>query len=345
MPVNPKRRTTLRDVAEAAGVSPSTVSNAYNRPDQLSPGLRERVLEVARQLGYSPHPLARGLRRGQVGAVGVLYGDSLSYPFADPVAALFMQGLSSVIEAASLGLLLVPRRTVDDALVRTAAVDGFVVYSLFEHDALVERVLERGLPTVFVDHPGRAGFPAVRVDDLGGAQAAAAHLLGLGHTRLGVVALPLGGADAANLSCCNASRARLQGYEGALPGTGAWMQVLEVAENQPSEGARAARDLLSLKPGPSALLCMSDQLALGVLDAARQMGLRVPEDLSVVGFDDIPEARRTIPALTTVHQPLLEKGVWAGRLLLAQLRQEPLEAPPTLPTHLVLRESSGPFRG
>lgn len=343
MSVKPKRRATLKDVADVVGVSPATVSNAYNRPSQLSPELREKVLEAARRLGYSPDPLARGLRRGQVGAVGVVYGDRLSYTFADPVAALFMQGLSRVIEEANLGLLLVPRRTVRDALVSSAAVDGFVVYSLFDGDELVERVLERKLPTVFVDYPGRAGFPAVNIDDLGGARAAAEHLLQLGHRRIGIVALPLGQPDLSSVSGCNASSQRLLGYQQVL-GQRAKVQVVEVAENLASEGESAARALLRQRPRPTALLCMSDRLALGVLEAARQMGLQVPQELSVVGFDDIPEAARTTPRLTTVHQPLLEKGLWAGRLLLAQLKGESLEPPGVFPTHLVLRESTGPLK-
>lgn len=344
MSVKPKRRATLKDVADAVGVSPATVSNAYNRPSQLSPELREKVLEAARRLGYSPDPLARGLRRGQVGAVGVVYGDRLTYTFADPVAALFMQGLGSVIEEANLGLLLVPRRTVRDALVSSAAVDGFVVYSLFEGDELVERVLERNLPTVFVDYPGLAGFPTVNIDDFGGAQAAARHLLELGHQQIGIVALPLGQQDLRSVSGCNASSQRLLGYRQVLDRAGVGVQVFEVAENLASEGQRAAQELLGREPRPTALLCMSDRLALGVLEAARQMGLQVPQDVSIVGFDDIPEAARTTPRLTTVHQPLLEKGIWAGRLLLAQLKGEPLEPPGVFPTHLVLRESTGPLK-
>ncbi len=340
----PRRRIGLKDVAKAMGVSPATVSNAYNRPDQLSPELRARILETARELGYSPDPLARGLRRGQVGAVGILHGDRLAYTFSDPVAALLMQGVSSVIEEANMGLLLVPRRTVRDELVNSVPVDGYVVYSLFEGDELVERVLERNRPMVFVDYPPKEGIPTINVDDRGGARAAAQHLWELGHRQVGVIAFQLR-ADLEDIKrkpiARNTAQARMQGYYSVFD----QLEVLEAPESLPSEGEQAARKLLERNPRPTALLCMSDQLALGALEAARQMGLRVPEDLSVIGFDDISEAARTTPKLTTVHQPLLEKGVWAGRLLLAQLRGETLEPPSILPTHLVVRESTGKSGG
>ena len=137
-----RRRATVKEVAAEVGVSAATVSNAYNRPDQLSPELRERVFAAARKLGYAgPDPVARGLRRGRSGAVGVLYADRLSYAFADPAAVMFLEGVSEAAEEAALGLLLVPaplREARDQASVGEAAVDGFVIYCLAEDDPLEE---------------------------------------------------------------------------------------------------------------------------------------------------------------------------------------------------------------
>jgi DNA-binding LacI/PurR family transcriptional regulator len=352
-----KRRATVKEVAAEVGVSTATVSNAYNRPDQLSPELRERVFAAARKLGYAgPDPVARGLRRGRSGAVGVLYADRLSYAFADPAAVMFLEGVSQAAEEAALGLLLVPaplREARDRASVGEAAVDGFVIYCLAEDDPLVDAALERRLPVVLVEQPSREEAPSVGTDDVGGARAAAKHLLELGHERLGVVSFELGrdasgglaGIERRRTATYLPSRLRLEGYAAAVEEAGlAWedVPVYEAAENVPEQGKRAAEVLLSREPRPTAILTLSDQLALGVFEAAKKRGLYIPEDLSVVGFDDVPEASRTEPALTTVYQPHVEKGLLAGRMLVAQLRGEELQSPEPLPTRLVVRGSTAP---
>jgi DNA-binding LacI/PurR family transcriptional regulator len=350
-----KRRATVKEVAAEVGVSAATVSNAYNRPDQLSAELRERVFAAARKLGYAgPDPVARGLRRGRSGAVGVLYADRLSYAFADPAAVMFLEGVSEAAEEAALGLLLVPaplREARDRASVGEAAVDGFVIYCLAEDDPLVDAALERRLPVVLVEQPSREEAPSVETDDVGGARAAAEHLLGLGHERLGVVSFELGrdasgglaGLERRRAATYRPSRLRLEGYAAAIEDAGlAWedVPVYEAAENVPEQGRIAGEVLLSREPRPTAILTLSDQLALGVFEAAKKMGLSIPEDLSVVGFDDVPEASRTEPALTTVYQPHVEKGLLAGRMLVAQLRGEEPQSPQPLPTRLVVRGST-----
>jgi DNA-binding LacI/PurR family transcriptional regulator len=351
------RRATLKEVAAEVGVSAATVSNAYNRPDQLSPELRERVFAAAKKLGYAgPDPVARGLRRGRSGAVGVVYADPLSYAFADPAAVMFLEGVSQAAEEARLGLLLVPaplREGRNPGTVAEAAVDGFVIYCLAEDDPLVDLALERRLPLVLVEQPPREGVPSVETDDVAGARAAAEHLLGLGHERLGVVSFELGrdaSGSLANLerqreATYRPSRLRLEGYRAAVEDAGlSWevVPVYEATENTPEQGRKAAEVLLSLEERPTAILSLSDQLALGVFKAARKMGLSIPGDLSVVGFDDVPEASRTDPPLTTVYQPHVEKGLTAGRMLVAQLGGEEPRSQGPLPTRLVVRGSTAP---
>jgi DNA-binding LacI/PurR family transcriptional regulator len=361
MDVNPRslgRRATLKEVAAEVGVSPATVSNAYNRPDQLSPELRERVLETARRLGYSgPDAMARGLRRRRAGAVGVLYEDRLSYAFADPAAVLFLQGVSVATEEAGLGLLLLsgaPGEERDPEAISGAVVDGFVVYSMSDEDPLVSAALERRLPVVLVDQPRTGGLPFVGIDDEGAARTAAEHLVGLGHRHFGVVSFalapePAGGlladVDRQEAATYSLTRSRLRGYATAIEDASlSWedVPVLEHFENVPEEGRKAAESLLTQEPRPTAILALSDQLALGALDAAQRFGLSVPEDVSVVGFDDVPDAARATPPLTTVHQPHVEKGLLAGRLLITQLRDEELPSPELLPTRLVVRGSTAP---
>src|SRR5215210_3199421 len=357
-----KRRVTLARVAEELGVSAMTVSNAYNRPDRLSGALRERVFETAGRLGYNgPDPVGRSLRRQRTDVVGVLYSNPLSYAFEDPAAVSFLRGLSAVTEGADLGLLLVPaagRGSIGGRDPRTAAraaVDGFVVYSMSDEEPLLVAALDRGLPTVVVDQPAREGVPFVGIDDEAAAREAAGHLLGLGHERLGVVSFGLspdgreGVADPGRQEAAafGVSRARLRGYRGAAEDTGLpWPEVpvYECPGSTAALGHRAARALLSVGWRPTAVLCASDRLALGVLAAAEELGLSVPEDLSVVGFDDIPQGASAVPPLTAVHQDHDQKGSSAGRMLVSLLRGEEDPGPERLPTHLVIRASTAPPR-
>ena len=352
-----RRRITVKDVAAEVGVSPSTVSNAYNRPDQLSAGLRERVFETARKLGYAgPNPLGRGLRQQRANAVGVLFRDRLSYAFADPAAVLFMEGVSEAVEEAGLGLLLLPGGSLgggDGEAVRGAAVDGVVVHSMAADDPLVRAAVERRLPAVIVDQPPVEGVPSVGIDDEGASGVAAEHLIELGHRRLGVVSFRLGlearsgmvGADRLQRATLRPSGARLRGIAGAASAAAIpWndVPVYECAVSSPAEGKAAAEALLAREPRPTAILALSDQLAFGVVEAAAQLGLSVPADLSVVGFDDVPEAARSTPPLTTLHQPHVEKGLQAGRNLVAQLQGKDPDGQEEilLPTHLVVRDST-----
>jgi DNA-binding LacI/PurR family transcriptional regulator len=348
-------RATGATVARALGVSPSTVSNAYNRPDQLSPALRERILAAAAQLGYAgPDPLGRNLRLRQAGAIGVLFPARLSDAFADPAATVFLEGLTAVAERSGYGLLLVPAPGDVEAPVdplASAGVDGLLVYSIPAGHPLVEAALRRRLPLVTVDQPRLPGHPFVGIADEAGARLAAGHLLALGHRRFGVVtgrlALPArdaaAGPERQRAAAVAFSRDRLRGYRRALRAAGvrwAGVPVEERTHNTVAAGRDAGRALLDREPGLTAVLCQSDHLAIGVLQAAEAAGRRVPEDLSVVGFDDAPPAE--VARLTTVRQPLREKGEVAGRLLVARLRGEAPARVRRLPVALVERATAGP---
>jgi DNA-binding LacI/PurR family transcriptional regulator len=357
-----KRRVTLTQIAGELGVSAMTVSNAYNHPDRLSEVLKERIFETASRHGYNgPDPVGRSLRRQRTDVVGVLYSNPLSYAFDDPAAVSFLRGLSAITEGADFGLLLVPaagsgsseRR--DPRAAVQAAVDGFVVYSMSDKEPLLAAALGRGLPTVVVDQPLREGVPFVGIDDEAAAREAAEHLLGLGHERLGVVSfalspdgregvVDLGRQEGAGF---RVSRLRLRGYRGAAEDAGLlWPEVpvYECPGSTPALGYRAAKTLLSSKRRPTAILSSSDQLALGVLTAVEELGLSVPEDLSVVGFDGVPLGASADPPLTTVRQDHDEKGSLAGRMLVSLLRGKDGPNPERLPTRLVIRDSTAPPR-
>jgi DNA-binding LacI/PurR family transcriptional regulator len=357
----PRERVTIIDVASALGVAVSTVSNAYNRPDQLSAQLRERILATAAELGYpGPDPVARGLRRQRAGAAGVLFSERLSYAFSDQATVQVLDGIANALESAGLGLLLVPGRADDPTTVQRAMVDGFIVYSMAEDDPLLAAALRRRLPTVLIDQPPRPGVATITIDDVDGARQAATLLLGLGHRHFAIITDRLGeGRAEANAAKSQPphemaeedffffTRRRLQGYRESLESAGvAWEKVLivERPDNSEVEGALAMRTLLATPTRPTAVLCITDRLALGALNAAQQAGLAVPHDVSIVGFDDIPKAARAQPPLTTIHQALHEKGRLAGQALVGRLRGEPVAAHTDLPVQLVVRGSTGPAR-
>jgi DNA-binding LacI/PurR family transcriptional regulator len=354
-------RVTLTRIAEELGVSAMTVSNAYNHPDRLSKALRERVFETAGRLGYvGPDPVGRSLRRQRTDVVGVLYSNPLSYAFEDPAAVAFLGGLSSVTEEADLGLLLVPAAGGvsggrDPRAAAHAAVDGFVIYSMSDEEPLLAAALERRLSAVVVDQPFKGGVPFVGVDDEGAARTAAEHLLHLGHERFAIVSFglsPDGREGTADLdrqeqAAFHVSRARLRGYRAALEGAGLPWSGVPVYECQGSTielGRRAAEVLFTSGHGPTAILALSDQLALGAIEWMKEQRISVPEDVSVVGFDDVPAAASTDPPLTTVHQDHAEKGILAGRMLVSLLREEDFPGAEPLATRLVIRDSTSPPR-
>jgi DNA-binding LacI/PurR family transcriptional regulator len=339
------RPTTLLDVARAAGVSRTTVSNAFSRPDQLSAELRARILGVAEGLGYAgPNPVARVLRTGRANTIGIVFSDPLLYLFTDPVATALLQGVAAACEASHTGVLILPADAPQAmaARVREAVVDGFLVYCHEEDSPVVDALAVRGLPAVGVDLDRFALGPVVTIDDRGGAAAAARHLIGLGHRDLAVMALAGErelSHDHRRLARFKPVRDRLAGYRQAMAEAGLDPQALRVVEepeNDPAAAEAVALKLLRRRARPTAILAMSDVLAIGVLRAAQQLGLAVPDDLSVVGFDDIPLAVDLTPPLTTVRQPLIEKGRLAAAVLLGTA--PPPSAP--LPTELVVRGST-----
>ncbi len=351
---------TLKFVAEHVGCSAKTVANAFNRPDQLSPATRDRVLATAARLGYpGPNPLAAGLRRGHVGALGFAYANRLSYAFDDPVAAQVLAGISSVAENVGSGLLLVPGSATADrnsAAVSGAVIDGLVIYSLADDDPLIKAALTRRLPTVVIDQPGpdlltRPSPAWVGVDDRAAARLAAEHLLELGHRELGVITFGLhrrprrGIADepAQAAATYAVTRHRLEGYRDAVTQAGLnWSQV-PVASGTDStiaEGATAAAALLDHSPQLTAILCLSDRLAEGAMQTARARRLEIPRDLSIVGFDDAPRSAEL--GLTTIKQPHRRKGELAAGALLALIDGHPPSAPQLLATELLVRSSALP---
>lgn len=329
----PRRPATLASLAAELKVSRTTVSNAYNRPDQLSAELRERVLLAAKRRGYpGPDPVARSLRTRRAGAVGLLLTEALSYSFRDPAAMNFLAGLAESCEAAGQGLLLIPAGPGRDdveaaAVVQQAGVDGFVVYSVADDDPYLAAVRERHLPTVICDQPrGVSGASLVGIDDRDAMRKVADYLIGLGHKQIGVLCMRLGRdrsdgiVQGERLYAPNfhVQRERIAGVRDAMADAGLdpeSLTVVERYEHTAQAGRSAAAQALAIEPRITALVCTTDVLALGALDWARGEGIDVPGRLSITGFDGVEDALRE--GLTTVRQPQEDKGRRAGAMLMS----------------------------
>ena len=330
-------RATLTTIAERLGVSRSTVSNAYNRPDQLSRELRERILAAAAELGYAgPDPAARLLRRGRVGAIGLIQ-HSLRYSIGDTANRMLLDGVAEVCEDEGLALVLIDRRPPQPDrpdILRNALVDGVIIHC----DALdADRrklIDDRQLPTVVLDAEEIGDGLSVGIDDEGGARAAAEHIVDLGHRRVAVLTLDSRDVTKPHL----VSEARWRGYQGPLERAGCDTTVEPAGGLEWNEFAELVRELLRRDPAPTAILAMSDDIADGVVRVAATLGVTIPDQLSVVGFDDTPVASGSVPPLTTVRQNHAAKGRLAARMLLGQIEAKRIR----LPVELVVRESTAP---
>jgi len=350
----------MRDVAQAAGVSQAAVSYAYNRPGKLSEAQRERIFQIAEDLGYvGPHATGRSLRTGLVGALGLMITDSLPYAFDDPATAALLKGISEVGELSEVALTLLPCPLESDRMAQGSGVllrglvDGFLAYAMPEGHPAVETALRRQLPVVIIDGPNPGGLPRVGIRDREAAREAATHLLSLGHRRVGVLVdrlLPDGHSGPVTPARRRQARdlvmkERLAGYAAAFRSAGIpWSSatVIEAGGFNEAASQTAAESLLGHPEPVTAVLAATDVLALATIGAARRRGLRIPRDLSVIGFDDLPVAA---PAeLSTVRQPLVDKGRQAARLLLDVIGgAQPREI--VLPTELVVRATTAPLGG
>ncbi len=336
------RRATLSDVAAVLGVTKATVSKALNGRGDVSAEMRERVLAAAADLGYRPTtaPAVAPIRP----ALAVVF----DVP-ASPYIIGVLQGAMIAATESSLDLLtrLAPARELRTqravarewiAQQQASGVVGIVGLTLSEPDGLIEAATSADLPFVIVDpvdtrHPRMV---SVGSSNWAGARMAAEHLVGLGHRRIAWI----GGPDASD-----AARDRLYGYQAALDVAGVAVDPALIRSGQfaVAEGAAHARDLLTSPDRPTAIMAADDEIAVGVLAAAHELGIRVPEDLSVTGFDDTPQAAWTTPPLTTVHQHLEGMGGMAVQTILVMAEgRQPSSRHVELATSLTVRASTGP---
>jgi LacI family repressor for deo operon, udp, cdd, tsx, nupC, and nupG len=328
----------IYEVAKRAGVSTATVSRVLSRPSVVAPGTRRRVLRAVERLGYAPNSAAKNLRTLRSGKLLVTVPD-----ISNPFFSLILQGIEEAAHRAGYAVLLgdtqhnEKREERYALMLKRKEADGliFLGHRLPKEAAsLVRAAAPRCAPVVNgCEFSPRLGVPSVHIDNAKAAYEALDHLVGLGHRRIGAITGPL---------VSPLSRDRLRGATSRAKAAGATHDLIVLHGDFSIEsGVAAAEQLLSRTNPPTAVFCFNDEMAMGVMETARARGLRVPEDLSVVGFDDIRFARYMDPPLTTIAQPMREIGEGTVRLLLDILRGNAI-APVsvTLPHKLVIRATT-----
>ncbi|ADG87562.1 LacI family transcriptional regulator [Thermobispora bispora] len=330
------KRPTLEEVAARAGVSRATVSRVVNGRQTVTPEIRESVLRAIQELGYVPNSAARSLVTQRTDSVALVVSEPPTRVFSDdPMFSTVIRSASLELEKADRQVVLMlassPRSHARiERFIAGGHVDGVMLISMHGADPLPAALARMGVPVVSYGRPAvPVPLPYVDNDNVGGAELAVRHLLERGRRRIATIAGPqdmIAGQD------------RLTGYRNALRGSDR-RSIVAVGDFTRESGAVAMRHLLEDDPGLDAVFAANDMMAIGALQTLRQAGRRVPDDVAVVGFDDIEAARYTEPPLTTVRHPVAEQAAAMVRLLLNLFDGGPAD-PVILPTELVVRESA-----
>ena len=329
----------LEEIAELTGVSRSTVSRVINNDPNVNESTRERVWAIVRQVNFHPNAAARGLAAGRTRVLGLVIPMGLAALFTDPYFPILIQGVSSACNANDQSVMLwlaepeYERRTIRQ-IMHSGLIDGAIVASMLMDDPVVQALAEGDLPFILVGrHPTNTRVSYVDTDNLDSARKMVAHLLRLGRSRVATITGPqnmIAGAD------------RLAGYSAALHDRGLAVDLELIIEGDFTEAGGYSVMQRLLPRQPDAVFVASDIMAIGALRAIRDAGLRVPEDIALAGFDDMPFAERSEPPLTTVRQPIVRMGGTAVEMLI-DLIEHPDSVPHRiiLPTELVMRKSCG----
>ncbi|WP_447911848.1 LacI family DNA-binding transcriptional regulator [Microbacterium phyllosphaerae] len=328
-------RATIEEVASAAGVSRSTVSRVVNGSTAVSPEALLAVQQAIEELSYVPNRAARSLASKQTHAIALIVPEDTTRFFGDPFFAAIVAGITGALRGSDylLNLLIASDDPGDKmtSFVRNGGVDGALIVSHHTSDAFIDRVAD-AVPVVWGGRPVRIreGDYVVDVDNVAGARTATAHLIETGRTRIATISGPLTMVSSVD---------RVQGFRGALAEAGLSPFAEEAGDYSESSGADAARRILAVGL-PDAIFVASDLMARGALTALRAAGIRVPDDVALVGFDDSSVALSTDPELTTMRQPMYAQGEAMAGVLLSRLAGRDPEHVTILPTELVVRASS-----
>lgn len=338
-----RRRITSHEVAKRAGVSRTTVSLVLNdvKGIRISEETRQRVLSAARELGYTPNASARSLVSGRTRTIGLVICQPAEHILIDAYLPQVLYGLSEVSRKRGFRVLVEAVEDVSqpDAyihLARGKQIDGMAILGPRLDDQSLPSLIDDGFPLVLIGRLEDLPTPAVAIDEATAASHAVAHLLSLGHQRVACITN--------GPPHYSSAMERLRGYQRAIERANRPFdeQLIHYGNFDPKSGYDAMQQLLREGSPPTAIFVASDVVAFGVIAAAAEAGLRIPDDLAIVGFDDVPLARYIHPALTTVHLPAIEQGWRAGEILIGLISgEEPAEQSIAMETRLVIRASCG----
>ena len=336
-------RVTIKDIAKQAGVSTTTVSFAFNYPERLPAETVASILAIAKGLHYVPNPIARSMLSGRSGTIGVILPSPIHGYMLNPFLADYLQGVSEVCDAEELSFtILPPTRKKFEQSINRSMVDGFVTILGIDKDSQeMEFLKQRGIPIVMVDCEPIEGLSTIKIDDEIGAYEGMKYILACGHRNIAIIS----GRTESSQPSQNYSdlfQTRMLGYKKALSEFGMGFESPAIrffdCGDTIAGGAQTFPRVWESKNPPTAIVTTSDLIAFGVILAAQNIGVRVPQDLSIMGYDDLQLSAGFIPPLTTIHQPNYEKGKMATELLIKNIANSEVQHI-ILPTELRIRNS------
>jgi LacI family transcriptional regulator len=333
-------RITIGELAKIAGVSKTTISRVINSKPDVDPGTREKILSLISEYGFQPNAFAKAISQKQSNHIGLLIPHKAEYVFSNPFYTEVMRGVSTAVDENGYYLLICYAHEVNYMdIYKQKRVDGFVLLSPGSfHKHIIEALNVGSVPFVSTAKIlGEAEMTYVDVDNFAGASMLMQHLVSLGHQRIAFIGKPT----------LQSSQDRLSAYKTVLAKAGIQYDpelALVTDTSSVESGHEYTLRLLRAQRPPTAIFLANDVMAIGAINAAHEIGLRVPEDISIVGFDDIPFSNYTNPPLTTVHQPAFEKGVRAAKLLINLLETQKPQESIILPMEMAVRKSTAAAR-
>lgn len=321
-------KVTIKDLAEKAGVSKTAVSFAFNNPKRISEETYKRIMKIAKEIGYSPDPVARILATKQTGTIGVLFPQAVSEVFQNPYIADLIRGIGTVCDREGLALtLLSPMKGILNNTIQNAAVDGMIIIGVDKDSSVHSAFKMRNMPYVAIDAKCNADYINVGIDDRTMAESLMDVLLDNGHKNILFCALKPIAMDLAEPDQSTTIDERQKGIQDSirkhnLPDNTIDSYTFIESETSFESSYKIAKQVLQKEDRPTAIYCMGDIQAFGFYKAATELGINIPEDLSVVSFDDLPLTGILYPELTAIHQPSYEKGVAATEILVKRIAGE-----------------------